>query len=63
MTSLRLTKTVLTSYNMLYDVDKEHYKAQLKIRQLQAAANQLGFDLETGHLESERWGWGARRGT
>jgi hypothetical protein len=46
---------------MFYDSDKEYYKAQLKVHQLQVASQQLGFELGKDRFESERWLWGARR--
>lgn len=56
-----LSKALLDRHSSLYDLDKEHYKAQLKVHELQMAAQQLGFDMDERCFKPDKWQYGARR--
>lgn len=52
---------MLDRHTSLYDVDKEQYKAQHRIHNLQMAAQQLGFEMDERCFKPDKWQWSAQR--
>ena len=52
---------MLDRHTSLYDLDKEQYKAHLKVHKLQVAAEELGFEMEERCFKPDKWQCNARR--